>query len=440
MNPLTSKKIDSLCTQFSLYKSVNQPTHFTETSSSIIDILLVSNKDNLILSGVGDPFLGQELRYHCPIYGIFKLSKTKVHSFMRHIWSYDHADFNLLRSKAESIDWTSLQDDDINVYANNINKTINNIASECIPNRYVRIRPSDPPWITSEIKRNIRKRKRAFRRAKRTDADSHWETVRKLRNNAVNSIRHSKRSYFDSIAGKLKSQTLSAKDWWSTLKMFIAPNSKSSISPLEINGNIVTDERDKSNVLNNFFQSQTLLNDQDAILPDLPPSTVQTHLQNIVLTPSEVELVLETLSIGKAAGPNGLNNRIIRALSHELSYPFCSLFNQSLQTGVVQTSYKEANVCPVPKKGDLSMMSSYRPISLLNAEHKVFERLIFKYLFNHLQDNNLLSSLQSGFIPGDSTINQLTFLYYNNTFCQALNAGKEVRAVFCDISKAFDRV
>ena len=98
--------------------------------------------------------------------------------------------------------------------------------------------------------------------------------------------------------------------------MFIAPNSKSPIPPLEINGNLITDERDKSNVLNNFFQCQTLSNDQDAILPDLPPSTFQTHLQNIVLTLSEVELVLETLSIGKASGPNGLNNRIIRALSH----------------------------------------------------------------------------------------------------------------------------
>ena len=69
---------------------------------------------------------------------------------------------------------------------------------------------------------------------------------------------------------------------------------------------------------------------------------------------------------------------------------------------------------------------------------KVFERLVFKHLFNHLSDNNILTSFQSGFIPGDSTTNQLTFLY--NTFCQALDAGKDVRAVFCDISKAFDRV
>ena len=344
----------------------------------------------------------------------------------------------LLRRKAASVDWASLQDDDINVYANNINKSINTLASECIPNRHVRIKPSDPPWITSTIKYYIRKRKRAFRRAKRTGIDTHWEKFRKLRNKAVNLIRTSKKSYYDLIAERLKSKTLSAKDWWSTLKTFIVPNSKSSIPPLEFNGSVITDERDKANVLNNYFQSQTLLNDQDAVLPDLPRSSVESQLQSIVVTPSEVELVLETLSIGKASGPNGLNNRIIRTLSHELSYPFCSLFNQSLHRGVVPNSYKEANVCPVPKKGDLSTVSNYRPISLLNAENKVFERLVFKYLFNHLQDNNLLSSLQSGFIPGDSTINQLTYLY--NTFCHALDDGKEVRAVFCDISKAFDRV
>ena len=41
-------------------------------------------------------------------------------------------------------------------------------------------------------------------------------------------------------------------------------------------------------------------------------------------------------------------------------------------------------------------------------------------------------------IAGDSSVNQLVELY--NTFRQALDEGKEVRAVFCDISKAFDRV
>ena len=165
---------------------------------------------------------------------------------------------------------------------------------------------------------------------------------------------------------------------------------------------------------------------------------VESELNSIVLTTDEVESVLKILLVGKATGPNGLSNRILRELSHELSLPYCSLFNQSLDTGHVPSSYKEANVCPVPKKGDLSVVSSHRPISLLNSEDKVIERLISKHLYNHLRDNNFLSSLQSGFIPGDSTVNQLTYLY--NVFCQALDSGKEVRAVFCDISKAFDRV
>ena len=60
-----------------------------------------------------------------------------------------------------------------------------------------------------------------------------------------------------------------------------------------------------------------------------------------------------------------------------------------------------------------------------------------KHLFIHLQNDILLSTLQSGFIPGDSTVNQLRFLYH--IFCEALVAGKKVRAVFCDTSKGTGR-
>ena len=54
LNIRTSRKIEALCIQFSLYQSIDQPTHFTENSPSLIDIVLVSNKDHLLLSGVGD--------------------------------------------------------------------------------------------------------------------------------------------------------------------------------------------------------------------------------------------------------------------------------------------------------------------------------------------------------------------------------------------------
>ena len=68
------------------------------------------------------------------------------------------------------------------------------------------------------------------------------------------------------------------------------------------------------------------------------------------------------------------------------------------------------------------------------------EKVMHKHAFNFFNDNNVITSLQSGFcfIPADSTANQLVDIY--NTFCKALDNGLEVRAIFCDISKPFDRV
>ena len=144
------------------------------------------------------------------------------------------------------------------------------------------------------------------------------------------------------------------------------------------------DEIDKANVLNSFFQSHTTLNEQNAVIPDLPAATVITPLNNIVLSPLEVESVLKSLPVAKATGPDGLSNRVLRELSNkEHSIPYCSLFIESPSVGIVPSSYKEANVCPVPKPGDYSRVSNYRPMSLLNSENKVLERLVFKNLFNH---------------------------------------------------------
>ena len=62
----------------------------------------------------------------------------------------------MLREKASSVNWNELQDDDINVYANNITNTILEISKQCIPNKVIRVRSSDPPWITNSLKRYIR--------------------------------------------------------------------------------------------------------------------------------------------------------------------------------------------------------------------------------------------------------------------------------------------
>ena len=71
---VSSGKINNICRQYDLHQIINEHTHFTERSSSLIDIILTSNPNSILLSGVGDPFLNQEIRYHCPIFSVFKFT------------------------------------------------------------------------------------------------------------------------------------------------------------------------------------------------------------------------------------------------------------------------------------------------------------------------------------------------------------------------------
>jgi hypothetical protein len=438
--PSSQRKIASLCQQNNLTQLITEPTNFTEHSASTIDLLFVSKPDSVITSGVGEPFLDQNIRYHCPIFGIFRYSKPKSKIFPRIVWNYNRADFDLLRQKLVDIDWNSIKDDNIDLYAKTFSDVLNNISCQCIPNRKVSINTQDPPWLNGLIKKKIRQRKRLYRKAKRTNVPAHWTKFKKFRNETVNLIRNTKLQYYQSLGLKLQTLPLSSKDWWKILKSFINPNSNKSIPPLfdESSNTLITDTKLKANLLNNFFSSQTVIDDTNHMLPALPNLQGQPCIDNITITPSDVRDILKSLPLGKASGPDGINGRILRECASELSQPLCDLFNYSLMTCCVPSSWKHANVCAVFKKGDPSFPNNYRPISLLNIIEKVFERIIFKSIFNFYRETGFFTPFQSGFLPGDSTVNQLTFLY--NSFCKALDNGLEVRVVFFDISKAFDKV
>ena len=81
---------------------------------------------------------------------------------------------------------------------------------------------------------------------------------------------------------------------------------------------------------------------------------------------------------------------------------------------------------------------NYRPVSLLPVCGKVFERLLYNNMFSFFSENDLLSPKQSGFRLGDFCINQL--LSIGHEIRPAFDDGHEVRGVFLDVSKAFDRV
>jgi hypothetical protein len=140
----------------------------------------------------------------------------------------------------------------------------------------------------------------------------------------------------------------------------------------------------------------------------------------------------------KAYGPDGISPRLLKEAGDTIANPLARLFNLSLTTGIFPAIWKLANILPIYKKADTSAPSNYRPVSLLSRVSTIFERIVFKHMFNYFRANFLISIWQSGFLPGSSTITQLLGLY--DQFCKAIDDRKEVRIVFLDIAKAFDRV
>ena len=102
------------------------------------------------------------------------------------------------------------------------------------------------------------------------------------------------------------------------------------------------------------------------------------------------------------------------------------------------TPLEKADVVHIHKKESKQPVKNYRSVSLLSICGKIFERLIYNKVYPYLIDINLISSQQSGFKGGDSCINQL--LSITHEIYKSFDEGFEVRGVFSDISKVFDRV
>ena len=135
LNQHTQTKIKDICQTFNLAQIINEPTHYTETSSSIIDLILVRNVRSVEMSGVNEPFLLQDVRYHCPTYVIFTFIKPVFKSFLREIWLYNQGDFNSLRQHITDYNWETVKSRDVNIYASNFTNTLINLAKDCIPHK-----------------------------------------------------------------------------------------------------------------------------------------------------------------------------------------------------------------------------------------------------------------------------------------------------------------
>ena len=119
---------------------------------------------------------------------------------------------------------------------------------------------------------------------------------------------------------------------------------------------------------------------------------------------SEVDVfhLLNTLKISKACGHDKIPPKLLRDSAIVIAPILSHIFNQSINTGIFPKFLKTAVISPLYKGGSKTECSNYRPISVLSAVAKIFEKLVLMQLYEYLESNAILASQQSGFRNGNS--------------------------------------
>lgn len=138
---------------------------------------------------------------------------------------------------------------------------------------------------------------------------------------------------------------------------------------------------------------------------------------------------------GKTPGISGLSYDHLKLCACAAAERLQVLFELCLRTGHTPTSWKRARICPVPKRGDLTRIENYRPISLTEVSRKIFEHCMQAAMAEQM---SALDIAQGGFRPKRSTLDQALALH--EIIRMQRKRRKKTFMAFLDIRAAYDSV
>ena len=352
-----------------------------------------------------------------------------------------------------NIDWI----DKLNRYKDDANKALmffewqmNHILDKHMP--YKKLSKKEykrryKPWITHTILNKIKPKHKKCNKyvhcKDETRKNSLNEDYKKIKNEVTESIRTSKKQYYNRYFQENKANM---QKIWQGINEIINVKSKlhSVPSTIKSNDTTVSNARGIATCFNNYFT-----NIADDIIKDRKYSgkiSYKKYLNNPFensfalydFDSKKISLMISTLNPRKGSGPNGLPTKILLMFKDELSLPLSIIFNISIKTGIFPDLLKLSKTIPVFKKGSKMAVENYRPISLLSNINKIFEKLMYNRVYKFLEDNKCLYDLQFGFRRKHSTIHAL--IQITEKIKSALDNGEYACGVFIDLQKAFDTV
>ena len=443
--PLLSNTVKDICDLYDLRNLIHEPTCHKGNTSTLIDVVLVSNPRKYVKS-LNCPcelsdfhnFVGAVTRRFAP-------SQRPRHINYRTYKNFNEADFCCDISTAPF----QVSDifDDVEDMAWYTSQLLADIVNTHAPMKSKQVKCDSVPYMNSRLRKAIYARNMS-RNKFRKFGHKFWEENRRMRNKVVSIRKQSLKTYFSKNCSKQD------KSFWRTVSPFMSDKSSRNGNNiiLQEDDQTIVDDKQISEIFNDFFSNiastigfdDSITSTTDSILKHKNhPSVVKingkfadranTFVFNEI-NPEIIQRKLKALNIRKATGYDGIPGKLLRLAHRELSVPIASLINTCISNNKFPGIMKAAEVSPIYKKADSLNKGNHRPVSVLTTVSKLYESVMNDQMIQHFI--HIFDDLLCAYRKGYSSQALLTKCLED--WKAALDHREIVGCIFMDLSKAFD--
>lgn len=413
----------SVLESFNLKQIIETPTRITQTTATLIDLILVGREEKVVEKGVVDC----QISDHQLIYCMIKVTGKRNGPEMRTYRNFKNFNYGAFETDLFNTPFYNIFDlNDINDKVSYLSTNLMNLFDQHAPIITSRVTKPRAPWLTDTIKLMISIRDKAQRKYKKTKNEAHFQYYKELRNYTTEAIKREKKAYLN-----FQLSNSSSKECWKILKTNnIIPNSKINEIPTEL--------KKPNDINNHFVNSIPATHPSDDLIHFYETNRVcNTNLKFQSVNELTLYQIINKIST-KAAGCDGINIELIKlSCPHILPY-ITHIINICLTESVYPSMWKNAMVTVLPKKANPENFQDLRAISILPTFSKLIEKIMEQQLIVHLSDNNIIPHVQSGFRVGHSCTTAL--LNVTDDILGAIDQGLCTVLVLLDFSRAFDTI
>lgn len=409
-------------------------------NSSAIDLTIVDSRiSHLFNWTVSDVMWGSD---HLPTY-LYLHSQTNNSVISRSKWNFNTTNWDDFNNNC-FID--SISEIDVDEWRDKIQTEIQNGLNAST--KKVKISHDNKrnvPWWNNDLETLKKDKRKTLRKFKHCPNDENMIQYKKA--NAVfrKSSNDNKTKSWEKYIGDINGH-LSTKDIWNRVSKLNKNYRSPDISVLnDSSNNLTTNKTEIANIIGQFFEDTS--NESK-----LPPSTrsIKQVKDNSVLNSDDnfqdanTDLTLHELCFalqnasGSSPGPDGITYQVYKNLNISNKRGFLKFLNHIWITGRRPNEWNNSFVIPIPKVKCPKFPDKVRPITLMNTDAKLLDKVVNSRLLFILENNKLLSEQQSGFRPKRTTDHYIIPLVLDAQ--HSIQQKSHTQAISFDLEKAFDKI